>query len=258
MTIFKKIITTYNNEGLKKLLLKSKNYINRKYFKKDKNIFQNIITLIKIKRFIKNNKNPNIKKIINFLFNNNLTIRPAQIKYELKELLELLILNNPKYVLEIGTYNGGTLFTFSQISNKKSTIISLDLPNGKYGGGYPNWKKKIYKAFILKTQKIHLIRKNSHLKESYLEVKSILKNKKLDFLFIDGDHTYDGVKKDFKLYSTFVKKGGIIALHDIVVHPPKLNCHVNEFWKELKNKYKYKEIIKNKNQGWGGIGIIYK
>lgn len=37
---------------------------------------------------------------------------------------------------------------------------------------------------------------------------------KIDLLFIDGDHTYEGVKKDFDLYSTILSKNGIIIIHD--------------------------------------------
>ena len=37
----------------------------------------------------------------------------------------------------------------------------------------------------------------------------------LDFLYIDGNHEYEAVKRDLELYSSFVKKGGIIAGHDI-------------------------------------------
>lgn len=37
---------------------------------------------------------------------------------------------------------------------------------------------------------------------------------KIDFLFIDGDHSYDGVKKDFELYSKILSNNGVIVLHD--------------------------------------------
>jgi hypothetical protein len=33
-------------------------------------------------------------------------------------------------------------------------------------------------------------------------------------LFIDGDHSYEGVKSDFELYSTILSEKGIIILHD--------------------------------------------
>ena len=37
---------------------------------------------------------------------------------------------------------------------------------------------------------------------------------KIDYLHIDADHTYEGVKKDFELYSTIMNKNGIISIHD--------------------------------------------
>jgi hypothetical protein len=37
---------------------------------------------------------------------------------------------------------------------------------------------------------------------------------KIDYLHIDGDHSYEGVKKDFELYSTIMSENGIITIHD--------------------------------------------
>lgn len=42
----------------------------------------------------------------------------------------------------------------------------------------------------------------------------ILQDIKIDFLFIDGDHSYEGVKNDFELYSKIMSENGIIMLHD--------------------------------------------
>lgn len=42
----------------------------------------------------------------------------------------------------------------------------------------------------------------------------VKQNIKIDFLHIDADHSYEGVKKDFELYSTIMSPGGIISLHD--------------------------------------------
>lgn len=38
---------------------------------------------------------------------------------------------------------------------------------------------------------------------------------KVDFIYIDGDHTYKQVKKDMENYWKKLKKGGILAGHDI-------------------------------------------
>ena len=37
---------------------------------------------------------------------------------------------------------------------------------------------------------------------------------KIDYLHIDADHTYEGVKNDFELYSTLLSENGIISIHD--------------------------------------------
>lgn len=182
-------------------------------------------------------------------------IRPLQIRYELSELLKIIDKNKPKYVLEIGTSYGGTLFLFTRVVSDNATIISIDLPGGRFGGGYSKARIPLYKGFALKYQKIHLIRKNSHKKETLEEIKGILGDNKLDFLFIDGDHTYEGIKRDFELYSSIVKKNGIIALHDIVKTDIK-GCEVNRFWDEIKSKYENIEIAKDWKQNWAGIGVI--
>lgn len=36
----------------------------------------------------------------------------------------------------------------------------------------------------------------------------------LDFLFIDGDHTYPAIMRDFLVWTPFLKQGGILAMHD--------------------------------------------
>jgi hypothetical protein len=64
------------------------------------------------------------------------------------------------------------------------------------------------------------------------------------------------VKQDFEMYLPLVRKGGLVAFHDIALHPPELDCHVDEFWKELKQTRPAHEFIENPKQGWGGIGLV--
>ena len=185
------------------------------------------------------------------------SIKTAQVKYEITKLLKVLKDLNPKTILEIGTAGGGTLYLFTRIIDPEATIISVDLPGGSYGGGYSEWKIPLYQSFTKKGQKIKLLRADSHNPKTFKLVKTVLADKKVDFLFVDGDHTYEGVKRDFNIYSSLVKEGGIIAFHDIVEHDPRSSCKVNKFWNELKNDYKYLEIIEDIKQKWAGIGVIY-
>ena len=211
------------------------------------------VCLFKIKLFLKND---NLKNLLDFVYKEK-AIKPGQVRYEITQLCKILEKRKPKIVLEIGTANGGTLFLFSKIAskNKNCLIISIDLPKGMFGGGYSVLRIPLYKSF---GKNIKLLRLNSHKKETLKKVKKLLNGKKIDFLFIDGDHTYQGVKKDFEMYGPLVKKDGLIVFHDIVEHPKETGCEVSKFWKEIKNKYKYKEIVEDWNQGWAGIGIIEK
>jgi predicted O-methyltransferase YrrM len=199
------------------------------------------------------------EEIFNFISNKFLkAFKPMQVKEEFVALLDTLKEINPQVIMEIGTANGGTLFSFCKLAKGDATIISLDLPKGSFGGGYIEWRIPFYKAFARGEQKLHLLRKDSHKQDTLEEIKKILNGNQLDFLFIDGDHSYEGVKKDFEMYSPFVKKGGIIAFHDIAPDGlPEFTGGVPKFWKEIKNKYNSYEYIENINQEGYGIGVLF-
>lgn len=160
-------------------------------------------------------------------------------------------------MLEIGSWKGGTLFLFSRVVDSDAKILSLDLPGGDFGGGSNDYKGPFFKNFACGNQEIHLFRADSHLPLSLQNIRAILREGQLDFLFIDGDHTYKGVKQDFEMYSPLVRKGGLIAFHDICRHPPETGCDVFTFWKEIKHSYPHEELIKNPKQNWAGIGLLY-
>ncbi len=184
-----------------------------------------------------------------------ISIKPLQIKSEVNEFFGIVQRLNPKIVVEIGTANGGTLFLFANVANPEK-IVSIDLPHGSFGGGYPFWKIPFYKS-LGKNHIIELIRSDSHLDKTLEDLRILLKRKSVDVLLIDGDHTYQGVSKDFQMYSPLVKEGGIVAFHDIVIHDESSGCDVYKFWNEIKSSYEYKEIIENPLQKWAGIGVLF-
>jgi predicted O-methyltransferase YrrM len=177
-------------------------------------------------------------------------IRPMQNKTEFTEFVSFLISRDTKLlnIMEIGTASGGTLFLFSQIAEPGGTVVSLD----KYN--FPNWKKSLFHSFSNKVN-IILIKGNSIIPKTVDTINAQVGNHKLDLLFIDADHTYLGVKRDFDRFAPFVKEGGVIAFHDII--PGKGNG-VPAFYGELRSKYESVEFKQN-TFGWGGIGaIIYR
>lgn len=181
----------------------------------------------------------------------------TQIKKEISELLKVLARRRVQFMLEIGTASGGTLFFFSRVATPDALIISVDLPEGDFGGGYSEAYIPFYESFVLPKQNLNLIRADSHRQSTLDSVKHILDHDKLDFLFIDGDHTYEGVKKDFEMYGSLVKRGGLVAFHDICEHPSEIGCRVHDFWNEIKSLYNNQELVDNPLQNWAGIGLLY-
>lgn len=181
---------------------------------------------------------------------------------ELSSLIGLLKKRKLKTVVEIGTAKGGTFYAWCKIAQPNAKIISIDLPKGPFGGGYTLKDIEKFKKYKNNNQKLYFLRKNSQTQKTKNDLLKILKGEKIDFLMIDGDHRYSGVKKDWQLYSPLVKNNGVIAFHDIIVHPKIPKCTVHKLWEEIKKKFKYIEVIKDKKDDrgwgqWGGIGIIY-
>jgi len=245
-------------EGVRAFIRKALLYMYFKLLVISSSIIKRTLFLIKFKILI--NFINNIYDAVDFAFSFKcfeMSIEPIQIRYEITKLLEILAELRPKVVLEIGTAGGGTLFLFTRVADPKAKIISIDLPGGSFGGGYPDWRMRLYKLFSRGKQRIYLIRKDSHDPRTLEELKGILGDEKIDFLFIDGDHSYEGVKKDFEMYGPLVRKGGIIALHDIVPGAPELVGGVPKFWNEIKQNFYCIELVEDWKQGGYGIGVLY-
>jgi predicted O-methyltransferase YrrM len=184
------------------------------------------------------------------------SISPSQVVAEIRSLFDVVRELKPKIVCEIGTDKGGTLYLWCQASESDALILSLDLPSRKR---YSERRRRLYAQFKKsKSQTLDFLAGDSHSASSEDLVSEKLGDRKIDFLFIDGDHTYEGVKQDFLTYSKLVRSGGIIAFHDIRTVRP--GCGVKEFWDELSSSIPSENRKEFALQAFGptgaGIGII--
>jgi predicted O-methyltransferase YrrM len=115
--------------------------------------------------------------------------------------------DKPITYLEIGSYAGASI---SLISSHKYPTNCFTLDLGEpinpevVQRNIDKFKNELstFKYFQGNSQDINIINHvNSEIKE-------------IDFLFIDGDHTTNGVIKDFNNFSKLVKSGGYIAFDD--------------------------------------------
>lgn len=185
----------------------------------------------------------------------------AQVRSEIEELVELLAKENLNNMLEIGSKLGGNFYILAALTTGKK--ISVDLQGGAHGGWILNdhpYLGDIFKRrneYFNNFKDTHMVSGDSTSQNTVNQVSKILDGELLDLLYIDGDHSYDGVLKDFELYSPFVAEGGYIIFHDIVDSDfhRKQECGVAKLWNEIKPGYKNtREIMAGEH--WGGIGVI--
>lgn len=186
------------------------------------------------------------------------TIAPSQVMKEITKLFELVKGENPKTVLEIGTDKGGTLYLWCQAAADDAIIVSIDLSSRRR---YSPQRRNLYAKFVKSAkQKLNFLPFSSHDQSTVEKASALFGGKQIDYLFIDGDHTYEGVKQDYIMFSPLVKQGGLIAFHDIKT--VREDCGVREIWEEVTkdmDNANYWEYAENDYGPLGaGIGVIRK
>ena len=184
--------------------------------------------------------------------------RPLQKKSEILRLIDIVRAMRPAAICEIGAAGGGTTFLLAHAASGDATIISLDL-------AYSASRRAAVSSFALEGQKIICLQDDSHSPLAVRAVRAHLARKRLDILFLDGDHSYDGVKADFQLYSPLVRPGGLIIFHDIVpdyktrygIETSSDSGGVPRFWEEMKaSGAETEEVVEDYEQDGFGIGIL--
>ena len=156
--------------------------------------------------------------------------------------------NRPIRYLEIGTLKGGSFVLTGHVLNVVQAV-------GVDYGSYRLQKEydSIQSAQALSPEfQWDIVLGDSHDFKVYSRVVQLCG--KFDLIFIDGDHSYKGVKQDFETYGKLIAPNGLIAFHDIYNDA----YEVCKFWNEIKICHNCIEFIdkKKKSGDRAGIGII--
>ena len=154
-------------------------------------------------------------------------------------------------LLEVGSSFGGTLKRMASVLPKGSKIVSVDLPcdsTPKFLNPLASLKDTCRKLSLLGAN-VELFVGDSHDAEVVEAVKA---HGPFDFVFIDGDHSYEGVKADWENYGPMCK---VVGFHDI--GGAILGC--TRFWRELKleGRYRTEECISYEDRHFG-IGLVFR
>lgn len=138
--------------------------------------------------------------------------------------------NKPSKILEIGRWLGGSTILLASAQNQYAKehdkLISVDLKVKE-----PNYAKDdLIKSHL---QKLGL----SHYELNIANSNTFDPKSSIDFAFIDGDHSYEGVKNDFINVMKYAEPNTDIMFHDAVQTRKFATYHkeVGQLMSEIKN-----------------------
>ncbi len=178
----------------------------------------------------------NGKNLLHFLkYYTGLNSPVTQTSVNEQNLLSYYV-QNARSIAEIGVFEGFNTREFALHSPKNAIIYAIDpFLKGFFGFSYGKFiAKKEWEKYKV-SEKIKIIEGLSWDVEYLIP--------QLDFIFIDGDHSFEGVKKDFDVYSKKLSQRGIIAFHDARIFS---NGWTSEDWGPVKL---INEVIK-KSPDW--------
>lgn len=127
-------------------------------------------------------------------------------------------------ICEIGSWKGKSAYVFaSALKDKGGILFAID----PFTGEGDNASEETYKSdiskldvslkdnFIQTMDKYGLMKCIKILPFRSEEARRKFNYDKIDLLFIDGNHEYEFVKKDYDLWSPLLVSGGSIILHDV-------------------------------------------
>ena len=139
-------------------------------------------------------------------------------------------------VLEVGVrqYQSTRALISALVDKGSGTLTSIDIKD---------WPSRLKEG----QDRHRFIVSDSHQESTY----DLVSDKKYGMLLIDGDHSYEGARQDWELYSELVSPGGFVIFHDVL----NFDCGVPKLWDEVK------EFCRRGNNeyltipAWPGLGI---
>lgn len=130
---------------------------------------------------------------------------------EKRKLFELSSKLQSGYAVEIGSFIGASACFISAGLGVESKLLCVDTwENDAMSEGKRNTQDEFdHNTQYFQEKIIKIQGYSTEVKEEVLAITN-----KLDLLFIDGDHSYEGCKADWDLYIDMVKSGGCVIFHD--------------------------------------------
>lgn len=116
-----------------------------------------------------------------------------------------------KRLVEIGVWHGVTTCRLRRVMAADGILMGVDpFPKGRLGF---SMQRVIARREVNRITNGRIQWQRLTGVEAALDY-ATLYGQIVDFIFIDGDHSYDGLRSDWEAWSSLIACGGIVALHD--------------------------------------------
>lgn len=163
-----------------------------------------------------------------------------QVRAEIAELVGMIEgAGISGHALEIGLGKyGGSHILFAMLFGK---VVTIDANEQEV-------KEFLDREKATLDQRSSIIIGDSH--DAWTSAQAIARAVPVSFLHIDGDHTFEGVMTDYRTYAPNVRKGGIIAIHDLMLSGVDRFCYELEFGAVDGKKHRLKKIVHSTHVGY--------
>lgn len=118
--------------------------------------------------------------------------------------------------VEIGILKGENMYTILENCPNVKLIYGIDpfKEHTDYDTKRTKQEMKRYEKIAIENLSNYEGNYRLIKKTSKAAAKDFGKDEQFDFVLLDGDHTYNGIMSDLKLYYPLLKKGGYMFVHD--------------------------------------------
>jgi predicted O-methyltransferase YrrM len=113
-------------------------------------------------------------------------------------------------LVEVGVWHGVTTCKLRTAMSPSGTLFAVDpYPAGRLGFSMQQVIAHREVSRVSNGRVIWIRKTGAGAVKGFIQA-----NESVDFVFIDGDHSYEGLRGDWEGWSSVVRPGGIVALHD--------------------------------------------